>query len=149
MMGSKKLFVNLEPNVEKLVPSMNAREFSHISFAYSNRTAGNPELYKAFDKKVAEVLESPLDYPTLANIIFYLMFRENTDEALWDLVIDKTLDNSDVMPIGHYKAFKMSKFYISHHFPEKDIEEYTDKFWYPEQHYNAMTQESHLRDNDE
>lgn len=141
-MGSKKLFANLEKNVLQLVPSMNAREFSTILYAYSVRSAGNPELYAAFDKKVAAVLQEPCDYATLSNVILYLMFRDNADEALWDAVIDKTLDNDDVIPLTLYKAFKHAKFYLRHHFPGKDIAEWTDKLWYPEQHWNALTQET-------
>ena len=48
-------------------------------YAYSVRGAGNPEIYKAFDKRLDQVAES-LDYPSLFNVIYYMLFRENGNE---------------------------------------------------------------------
>ena len=36
----------------------------------------------------------------------------------------------------YYKPFKFSKFYLKHHFPNMDIDEYVDKFYYAERYYN-------------
>ena len=82
------------------------------------------------------MLEEPADYATLSNIVYYLMFRDNTDEATWSKVIDATLDNDEVLPLVHYKAFKFSKFYLKHHFPNMDLVEYIDKFYYAERYLN-------------
>lgn len=93
MTGSKKLFINLEPVVLAHVKSMTPRELSHVIHAYSIRAVGNPELYKAFDARVADLLESDtFDYASLSNLIFYLMFTDNTCEKTWKQVIDHTLN---------------------------------------------------------
>ena len=77
-----------------------------------------------------------MDYATLSNLIYFLMFRDNTDEATRKAVIEATLDNDDVLPIVHYKASKYSKFYLKHRFPNMDVEEYLDKFYYAERYFN-------------
>lgn len=60
-------------------------------YAYSVREAGNPELYAAFDKRLEQMILN-LDYPSLFNAIYYLLFRENANPILWRNVIDATLN---------------------------------------------------------
>lgn len=50
MTGKDKTFYNLEPVVMKGLESANSRDASHVMYSYAIRNAGNPELYKAFDK---------------------------------------------------------------------------------------------------
>lgn len=80
---------------------------------------GNPQLYKAMDAKINQIVDSGeiLDYPTLSNLIYYLMFRENTDEKVWNHVIESTLHHDDVLPITCYKPFKFSRFFLKHKLP--------------------------------
>jgi hypothetical protein len=42
-------------------------------YAYGVRNVGNPELHKAFEKKLDSIV-SKLDYPSLFNAIYYLLF---------------------------------------------------------------------------
>jgi hypothetical protein len=42
-------------------------------YAYGVRNVGNPELQKAFEKKLDSIV-SKLDYPSLFNAIYYLLF---------------------------------------------------------------------------
>jgi hypothetical protein len=58
-----------------------------------------------------------LDYATLSNVIYYLMFRENTDEKVWRHMIESTLSHDDVLPITYYKPFKFSRFFLMSKLP--------------------------------
>jgi len=49
-----------------------------------------------------------------------------------------------VLPLIYYKPFKASKPFIQHHFPEWDITDYTDKFWYAERYFSIVKQEDYL-----
>jgi hypothetical protein len=65
--------------VIKGLDTANARDVSHVMYAYSIRNTGNPELYKAFDSWLSEVDAQSLDYPSLFNILYYMLFRESKD----------------------------------------------------------------------
>jgi len=101
-------------------------------YAYSIRTIGNPELYKAIDKRIENYIDSGevFDYPTLSNMIYYMMFRNNTNSKIWDAIIESTLAQDETLPIVYYKPFKYSRFFLKAHFKDKDISEYVDKFYY-------------------
>ena len=43
-------------------------------YAYSVRNAGNPELYTAFEKSLMDMKTSDLDYPTLFNALYFMLF---------------------------------------------------------------------------
>lgn len=90
MCGTNKTFYNLEPVVLKNFDKVSDRDATHLMYSYSVREAGNPELYAAFDKRL-EKMVSNLDYPSLFNAIYYLLFRENANEKLWKGVIEATL----------------------------------------------------------
>lgn len=49
MSGTDKLFIHLEPIIMREMSTINARDLAHLAYAYSIRSAGNPELYTAFD----------------------------------------------------------------------------------------------------
>ena len=49
MSGTDKLFTHLEPVIMREMGSINAGDLAHLAYAYSIRSAGNPELYTAFD----------------------------------------------------------------------------------------------------
>ena len=71
---------------------MNDRDFTHLLYAYSIRSVGNPELYKAFDSKLNEVADR-LDYPSLFNAIYYMLFRESENLETWKKLISATVNN--------------------------------------------------------
>lgn len=83
MWGSDKTYIALEPTVLKNIDKMSDRDVTHLMYAYSVRKAGNPELYKAFDKKLEAIAEK-LDYPSLSNALYYMMFRENNNKSIWE-----------------------------------------------------------------
>ena len=83
-------YFNLEPTVLKHIDKLNDRDATHLMYAYSVRNVGNPELYKAFDKKLDKIIDN-LDYPSLFNAIYYMLFRENYNEGLWKRVIENTV----------------------------------------------------------
>jgi hypothetical protein len=53
MWGKDKTYINLEQIVLKNMNNISERDLSHLMYAYSIRNAGNPEIYKAFDEKLA------------------------------------------------------------------------------------------------
>ena len=58
MAGSEKLFIHLEPHLMKNMDNFSSRDLSHILFAYSVRSVGNPELYKAFDRRLEQLSDA-------------------------------------------------------------------------------------------
>jgi len=58
-------------------------------------------------------------------------------------VISATVINKEILPLIFYRPFKASKFYLQGKFPDLNIEDYTDKFWYAERYYNAFRLEEH------
>jgi len=92
------------------------------------------------DAQIGKIVDSGemLDYPTLSNLIYYMMFRDNTDQKTWEHIIESTLSHDDVLPITYYKPFKYSRFFLMHKLPQLDIEEYVDKFYYAERYFNQV-----------
>jgi hypothetical protein len=116
MWGSDKTFIKLEPIILKNIDNISDRDLTHLMYAYSVRKAGNPEIYKAFDKKLEKIAER-LDYPSLSNALYYMMFRENNNKSIWEQIMRATVNNKDILPIIYYRAFKASELFIKHHFP--------------------------------
>ena len=80
-------------------------------FAYAVRCAGNPDFHSKMLKQITPHIKE-LDYPSLHNLVYYLMFRDNTDEQVWRQVVETTSENPDVLPLIYYKPFKASYFYL-------------------------------------
>ena len=137
MVGANKTFYNLEPVVLKNLDNVSDRDATHLMYSYSVREAGNPELYAAFDKRLEKMVHN-LDYPSLFNAIYYLLFRENANPELWKGVIASTLAQDDTLPLIYYKPFKASNLFMKHHFPDWNLSDYTDKFFYSENYFNTM-----------
>ena len=53
MFGRDKTFYNMEPTILKNIDKISDRDLSHLMYAYSVRNVGNPELHKAFEKKLS------------------------------------------------------------------------------------------------
>lgn len=72
---------------------ISSRDLGHIVYAYGIRNVGNPEIYKAFDQRLEQIIDSGemMDYQTLFNVIYYMMFKENTNEKIWKGIIESTL----------------------------------------------------------
>lgn len=92
------------------------RDFSHLLYAYGIRGLGNPELHKAFDKRIDQIIEK-LDYPSLFNVIYYLLFKDNGNLKLWERIMKTTIDNQDILPIKYYRPFKASAVYLKARYP--------------------------------
>ena len=77
MAGSEKLFVHLEPLVMQNIDKFSTRDLSHIMYAYSVRSSGNPELHSLFESQLLSHIQNPsnLDYGTMFNLVYYMMFR--------------------------------------------------------------------------
>lgn len=138
--GKDRTFIDLEPKVIQRINNFDIHSLSHIMHAYGFREQGNPELHKKFMARLQKQDEL-MSYQTLSNMIYYLLFTDNKDEEIWTKVIQNTLQNNGYIPVTHYLPFKMSRYYLAHHFPELDIRDYYDKFFYPERYYNARRSE--------
>lgn len=147
MNGKDKTFYNFEPKILKNLDNIPDRDFTHLLYAYGVRNVGNPELHKAFEKKIDQIIEK-LDYPSLFNTIYYLLFRDNGDRKLWNRIIKTTIDNPDILPIIYYRPFKASYVYLKNRYPdiekEEDFEDYLHKFWYAERYFNALRLEEYM-----
>lgn len=82
MCGRDKTFFSFEPIVLKNLESVSDRDATHLMYAYGVRAVGNPELHKAFEKRLEAIVDR-LDYPSLFNAIYYLLFTENANRNLW------------------------------------------------------------------
>ena len=111
MNGKDKTYFNLEPTILKGLDKLNDRDATHLMYAYSVRNVGNPEIYKAFENKLAKIADR-LDYPSLFNAIYFMLFRENANEQIWKKLIAATLKQEDILPLLYYRPFKASKFFL-------------------------------------
>ena len=116
---------------------------SHIMYAYGIRGLGNPELHKAFERRL-QLDADKLDYPSLFNVIYYLMFRECADETIWRKIVDNTTNQKEVLPVIYYKPFKASKLFIRQRFPDWNIEDYVDKFYNAEKYFNVTMMDDYF-----
>ena len=66
------------------------------------------------------------------NLIYHLIFRDCKNETLWQHIMTSTVNQEETLPIVYYKAFKYSKFFLEAHFPEWEMVDYLDKFYYSE-----------------
>lgn len=85
MCGRDKTFFAFESTVLKGLQEgsgVNDRDATHLMYAYSVRGVGNPELHKAFEKKLEEIAHR-LDYPALFNAFYYMLFTESGNKQLW------------------------------------------------------------------
>lgn len=130
----------------KLIPTMSARNLSHVMYAYGVRAAGNPDLHAAFEKRMEEIAGT-LDYAGLFNLVYYMLFRENANEKIWHHIVATTNKQTTVMPLIYYKPFKASMHFLTHHFPQWDgdrthdgtfLSDYQDKFFYAEKYFNVV-----------
>jgi len=88
-----------------------------------------------------------MDYPTLFNLSYYLLFRENKDAAVWGKLVARTCEITDVLPLIYYMPFKASYFYLKSVFPDQDFEKFAGKCWYAEQYFNVlMTEDNYHSD---
>lgn len=139
--GKDQTYYNLEQVIIKKLDSINDRDFSHLVYAYGVRNVGNPELHKAFEQRIDKVAES-LDYPSLFNVVYYMLFRENQNKKIWQRLIQGTLNNSEILPLKYYRPFKASYHYLQGKFPDLKTDEnfidYQHKFFYAERYFNAI-----------
>mmetsp|Transcript_8571 Transcript_8571/g.14460 ORF Transcript_8571/g.14460 Transcript_8571/m.14460 type:complete len:306 (+) Transcript_8571:891-1808(+) len=138
MAGSDKLLVHMEPLIMANMDKIESQDLPHLLYGYSVRKAGNPELYEAFNKRLHAMIDEGemWDYQFLFNLNYYLMFSDNVDKRIWEHLVESTLYQDDVLPMYFYKAFKYSRFYLEHHFPEWDVSEYIDRFYFAERYFN-------------
>lgn len=145
--GDDQTFVKLEQRITKLFDKFDLKTLSYIMHAYSNRQQGNPELHKKYIDKIRETTDFH-DYQVLSNVIYYLMFETNKDYDIWLKVVKQTLKMDGIIPIRYFKPFKMSKYYIQHHFKDLDITDYCLKFYHPERYYNSLLKEQKMGDSE-
>lgn len=141
MNGEDKTFYNMEPKVLKSLDQIPDRDFTHLAYAYGVRNVGNPELHKAFEARLNKIVET-LDYPSLFNAIYYMLFRDNGNKQLWSKVIKATINNQEILPIVYYRPFKAAALYLKGRFPEivndEDFKDFEHKFWYSERYYQTI-----------
>ena len=143
MNGLDKTYYALESIVLESMDQISDRDLTHLMYSYSVRGVGNPQLHKAFESKLEEIA-SRLDYPGMFNAIYYLLFREVTNENIWRQIVDNTISQEDILPVTYYKPFKASKFFLRHHFPEMELEDYIDKFYNAEKYFNVIKLEDYF-----
>lgn len=138
--GKDSTFVALEQKIMKKFDNFDFKSLSYIMHAYGIREQGNPDFHAKFLAKIKS-LDELMDYQVLSNVVYYLMFTDNTDKDVWIKIMKNVFDNPKVIPIRYYRPLKMSKYYIKHHFPEIDLTDYSNKFFYPERYFNASHRE--------
>lgn len=145
MCGRDKTYYTFEPTVIKGLDSLNDRDATHLMYAYSVRNLGNPELHKAFEKKLDKIA-SNLDYPSLFNAFYYLLFKESGNKALFQKLVDATVANPDILPIIYYRPFKAARFYMEGKFKDSmtNMDDFVDKHWHAERYFNVYKLEEYI-----
>jgi len=82
MVGQEKTFAHLEPIVLKSLEKLSERDLSHVAYSYGVRDAGTPQLHAAIEKRIESTVRN-MDYPSLFNTIYYLLFRTNANANIW------------------------------------------------------------------
>jgi hypothetical protein len=141
--GSDKLFNDLETRVIEKIDEFDMKSLSHVMHTYGFREQGSPHLHQKFLKRL-ESNDEKLDHQTVSNLMYYLMFTDNTNEDIWNQLVQHTLQNKLKIPVSYFTPFKFSKFYLSHHFPNNDYTDYVDQFFYPERYHSTFIQEQKL-----
>lgn len=136
MCGQDKTFAALEPIFLSNISKIPDRDLSHICYAYGVRGLGNPELHEALEKRIEQIADR-LDYPTMFNVVYYLLFRESKNEKIWRQIVDNVTAQKAVMPLIYYRPFKTSKLWLRQNFPDWDLEDYVDKFFHAEKYFNV------------
>ena len=85
-----------------------------------------------------------MDYPSMFNVVYYMMFRESKNETIWRKIVDCTVAQDEVLPLIYYRPFKASKFWLRQNFPEWDLEDYVDKFYNAEQYFNVTKHDDYF-----
>ena len=143
MCAKDKTFFNMEQTVLKNLDSATDRELSHLMYAYGIRAAGNPELHAKFTEKLSTIA-GRLDYPSLFNVIYYLLFRDIKDQAIWQQIVDNTVAQEAVLPLTCLRPFKISEQYLSAVLPDMDLSDYRDRFWHAGRYYDQLKREDEL-----
>lgn len=87
------------------------RDLTHVMYAYGIRNLGNPELHAAFEKRLEQMADS-LDYPSMFNAVYYMLFRENANEQIWRKIVTNVTNQEEILPIIYYRPFKASKLFL-------------------------------------
>jgi len=136
MCGQDKTFVALEPVILANLEAISDRDLTHVMYAYGVRGLGNPELHEVLERRL-ELMADRLDYPSMFNAIYYLLFRENTNAKIWRQILDNVVSQEAVLPLIYYKPFKASWIWMRNAFPEWDLRDYYDKFYNAERYFNV------------
>jgi hypothetical protein len=125
MTGSDKTYFLFEGEVLKSLEKLSDRDASHLMYSYAVRGVGNPELHKAFEKRLEAGIDK-YDYPTMFNALYYLLFTESKNKALWQKAVNGTNSNPDILPIIYYRPFKAAKFYLNGLYKDAPLDKITE-----------------------
>ena len=137
MCGQDRTFVALEPIIMASMDTIPDRDLTHVMYAYGIRNLGNPELHAAFEKRLEQMADS-LDYPSMFNAVYYMLFRENVNEQIWRKIVTNVTNKEEILPIIYYRPFKASKLFLRQQFPDWELEDYVDKFYHAEQYFAVV-----------
>lgn len=144
--GKDQTYYNLEAALLRCkggLDGLNDRDFSHVAYAFGVRAVGNPDFLKLIDARIEKIGSTgEADYPTLFNLMYYMLFRESADKQLWKKLIKCTVNNKAIMPLIYYRPFKCAYVYLNGKFPElnknEDFIDLQHKFFYAERYFNVI-----------
>lgn len=103
----------------KEIEKINDRDFSHVAYAYGVRAVGNPDFHKLLEARIDKIASTgEADYPTLFNLMYYMLFRESDNKELWKMLLRCTVNNKAILPLRYYRPFKCAYVYLNGRFPE-------------------------------
>ena len=76
------------------------------------------------------------------------MFIESDKKELWEVLVERTIANKDLIPLTHYRAFKTAEYFIKGKFPEIELRGYVDKFYHPEKYFDMAKHQDDLMGSD-
>lgn len=117
--GSLDFYVKMADYVEKFWPEFTNKDKARIFYAYASRgfTQENCGLFDKLFIPWANEKVSELSYSELSNTIMSLMYLRYTESTFWKNMIKNVANQKHVVPVVHYFAFQIAKYYISIFYP--------------------------------
>ena len=137
--GDLKFYNQMTELVEKFWPEFSNKDKSRIFYSYTTRGYNQerlPLIEKLFIPWAKENVAT-LSHSELAPTIISLMFLRYTDKDFWKGMIKNISKQKYVVPLTHYFAFQIAKYYVSIYYPKWNLKTFEQALYEAGSQFNA------------